>query len=732
MTPMQTDRPLRLLIIQTVPFTSNGITSFVMNYCRQIDPARITVDIVLPNAPAERVQQEIADNGGQIFVLPQRNHNPLAYSAALQAIVRNNGYDIVHAHGNSATLYVEMRAAKRGGAKVRISHSHNTTCKQKRIDQLLRPFFYRSFTHALACGQAAGDWLYPNRPFTVINNAIDTKAFSFNPAARARIRREAGWQDALVLCHVGTFNKQKNHACLIDIFTEIHRRHQAARLMLIGEGPLKNAIERMVDQRGLGDSVWFVGKIEHSAAYLSAADAFLLPSLFEGLPFTLLEAQCAGLPCYVSDRITKDAFLTDTITPLPLADAPDCWAQAVLSAGVCTDRDRTAASEQGAAALGNAGCDIVKNAEFLMSFYENSVRLKTLFLVTHKMSGGGCERVIAQLLNRFSQQGIACTLITECDVPSFYVLDKRIRQIPLLASAGMRAGDVPKVYGKLRSLVKTERPDLILAMPEKVNVWTVLCLRGTGVPVVVSERNDPRRHPENRIKRALRTLIYPFADGFVFQTQQAADCFSRKIRARGVVLPNPLDTSALPSPTIDHRKTTVVSAGRLHAQKNFPLLIAAFTAFYKTHPSWRLIVYGEGNERDTLERMISTLPKDAVTLPGQVSELPTKIADCGVFVLTSDYEGMPNVLIEAMAMGCACVATDCPVGGCAALIRDGENGLLVPIGDEVGLTNALCKIADNATLAHTLGENAIKVRDTLDERIIVEKWRQYLDRIAAK
>ena len=359
--------------------------------------------------------------------------------------------------------------------------------------------------------------------------------------------------------------------------------------------------------------------------------------------------------------------------------------------------------------------------------------MKRLMLVTHKMTGGGCERVIATLLTRFVADGLSCTLVTECSVPSFYPLPEGLKQIALLDAPHMRAADVPRAYGKLRALVKREQPDLVLAMPEKVNVWTVLFLLGTGVPVVVSERNDPRRHPENRVKRMLRRLIYPFAAGFVFQTQQAADYFSKRIRARGVVLPNPLDTSRLPEPRATAREKTVLGAGRLEPQKNFPLLIRAFAGFYREHPGWRLLVYGEGSEREALTALAKTLlPESAYAFPGQTESLPDKLAHSGMFVLSSDFEGMPNVLIEAMAVGCPCIATDCPAGGCAALLTNETNGLLVPVNDEAALTGAMARVADAPELASSLGQNAAAVREALSERVICQKWRQYLGSIAAK
>lgn len=356
--------------------------------------------------------------------------------------------------------------------------------------------------------------------------------------------------------------------------------------------------------------------------------------------------------------------------------------------------------------------------------------MKKLMVVTHKMSGGGCERVIAQLLNCFARDGIECKLVTECGVPSFYDLPVSVEQIYLTFDQTLPARKIPKAYGKLRKLVKQERPDIVLAMPEKVNVWTVLYLLGTGVPVVVSERNDPHRHPESRMKRILRWFIYPFAKGFIFQTKDASRYFSHAIQKRGVILDNPLDTTRIPARFEGERKHTVVAAGRLHEQKNFDLLIRAFARFYKAHHDYTLILYGEGPEKEKLQKTASSLGiAGAVEFAGQSKTLLEDINDSGLFVLSSDYEGMPNVLIEAMACGLCCIATDCPIGGVRSLITSGENGLLIPVGDEDALYDAMSRLADDEAYAAWLGQHAVAIRNRLDEILVAKQWEEYLNHV---
>lgn len=283
-------------------------------------------------------------------------------------------------------------------------------------------------------------------------------------------------------------------------------------------------------------------------------------------------------------------------------------------------------------------------------------------------------------------------------------------------------------YGALRRLVRESRPDLVLALPEDIGVFVIPSLAATGIPVVVSERNDPRTMPWKLATRILRRLVYPFAAGFVFQTKGAASYFPRAIQDRGIVLPNPLDLERLPEAHVGERRKEVVAAGRLDKQKNFSLMIRAFARFHQTHPDYVLTIYGEGRERGRLESLANSLFEPGiVTLPGRSDALLREINGAAMFVLSSDYEGMPNVVIEAMALGMPVVSTDCPSGGSAYLIDSGRNGVLVPVGDVEGLGNAMRHVADDPTYAKGLGENALTIIRRLDAAVVVSRWSEYLN-----
>ena len=355
-------------MVLTVRFAKNGITNSVLNSVSHLDPARVRCDLVAPNEPDAEAKLAFTRTGGQVFVLDGRNRNPVAYVRKLANIVRLREIEVLHAHGNSATLYTEMFAGIHGGAKVRLAHSHNTTCRMKLADRLLRGAFYQGYTGAVACSEAAGEWLFPNRPFLVLNNAVETERFRYSETLRAATRAALGLtENSLVLLHVGAFNAQKNQAFLIGAFAELRKTAPKAALLLVGDGANRAACEAQAKRLGMVDFVRFLGWREDMLALLAAADAFALPSLHEGLPLTIVEAQCAGLPCLVSDRVTREAALTGLVSFCPIS-SEKAFAGALLQ---IERQNRAKASEAAIAQVKRAGFDADENAGRLMQCYES-------------------------------------------------------------------------------------------------------------------------------------------------------------------------------------------------------------------------------------------------------------------------------------------------------------------------------------------------------------------------
>ena len=244
--------------------------------------------------------------------------------------------------------------------------------------------------------------------------------------------------------------------------------------------------------------------------------------------------------------------------------------------------------------------------------------MKNIAIVTHDMFGGGCERVIAQLANWFVTQKIKVTIVTEYKAPCFYDLCQEVQIISLSDKDRFSSKDILTSYYKLRKKMIALQPDVILAMPEKVNVWVVLAMMGTGIPVVVSERNNPAIYPRSKIKRILRTLFYPIgASGYIFQTREASEFFSKSIRRKSIVLPNPLDLQRLLI-TQQGRNVRDRGCGKAGETKKLSSLNRCFFRFLSTHRDFILTIYGEGSMRVELEAYAkAVLPIGSYSFPGK-------------------------------------------------------------------------------------------------------------------
>ncbi len=330
-----------MLVVATTKFAQNGITNVILNYYRAMDKSDMQIDFVIPNDIGEDLKIEIESYGSHIYKITNRNRKPWQYIKRLISLIDNNSYDIVHAHGNSCTLALEMYAAKKAGTKVRIPHSHNSTCKYKIVHKLLRKPFDLFYTHAFSCGQKAGQWLYNRKKFELINNGIEIDNYRYNVEVRNEYREKYMLNENIVIGHIGSFNYQKNHEYLIDIFAELFKLDNSYRLLLVGDGELRPNIEKKVHELGLQDFVIFTGNTLIVPKLIQAMDMVIMPSRFEGLPLTLIEAQSAGVPCFVSDEISKEVKITDLVKFISLKETSKEWADQINNLAPIHREDRT-------------------------------------------------------------------------------------------------------------------------------------------------------------------------------------------------------------------------------------------------------------------------------------------------------------------------------------------------------------------------------------------------------
>lgn len=327
-------KPIKILLV-VGSMDRGGVETLLMNILRNINKSYIKLIFLCYKEKKYDYEDEIISLGSKIIVTPDvKEVGIIKHIQNLITIIKNESIDIVHAHTYFNSMF-SMIAAKIAGVKIRITHSHNTQSEEfpsfaKRIYFRISKFLINTLaTNYLACGQDAGRAMfYKGNRFTIIDNGIILDDFRYNPTTRNHLRDELNiTRDKTVILHVGRFDRQKNHDFLIDIYNEYAKLKPTSVLVLVGDGPLRTEIEKKIADYGIAEKVLFLGKRSDVNELYNIADLFLFPSLFEGLPVTLVEAQANGLVCLISNTIDKTSRFTDCIEFYPLESSPGDWAQ---------------------------------------------------------------------------------------------------------------------------------------------------------------------------------------------------------------------------------------------------------------------------------------------------------------------------------------------------------------------------------------------------------------------
>ncbi|MCF2652707.1 glycosyltransferase family 1 protein [Anaeromassilibacillus senegalensis] len=357
--------PIRILHVVTY-MGRGGLETMVMNYYRHMDRNQIQFDFLVHRDFRADYDDEIESLGGYIYRLPQLIPWSSSYNNALNRFFASHPeYRIVHIHQDCLSSVI-LKAAKKQGIPVRIAHSHSSS-QDKNLKYLIKLFYKRQIpalaTQLFACGKEAGDWMFGGAPYHIINNAIDTRKYTYRPERSRSMRQQLGINsDAFVVGHVGRFNTVKNHTFLLDVFAELKKKNRDAVLLLVGEGDLRSEMEKKVTSLGMQDNVIFTGIRSDVPDLMQAMDCFVFPSLYEGIPVTMIEAQASGLPCVISDAVPAECQITSLVERLSLKDGATAWAEEILKHRCDTRRDT-------GKAIADAGYDIVSNAWWLHNFY---------------------------------------------------------------------------------------------------------------------------------------------------------------------------------------------------------------------------------------------------------------------------------------------------------------------------------------------------------------------------
>lgn len=349
-----------------------------------------------------------------------------------------------------------------------------------------------------------------------------------------------------------------------------------------------------------------------------------------------------------------------------------------------------------------------------------------LIFISNEVANGGAGRVISVLANFFARKGYHVSVYSYNNRYETYLLDSLVKQIFLKIRTKQK---LTMKLDRIRQLRKAFRknPDAtIIAFEYFVNMQTIIAGLGGRNKIIISERNDPAQQDNRKIIKYMRDFLYRFADVLVCQTPDAKAYFPETVQKKTVVIPNPI-LEGLPDLFRGERKKEIVYFGRLERQKNLLLLIEAFALLYKEHPEYTLSLYGDGCEKKEIESYIDEKRLlDCISLQGSTPDIHKKIMDCAMFVSSSDYEGLSNSMLEAMALGLPCIVTDCPCGGARTMIISYESGVLVPVRDVKAMVEAMKYIIENPEKAALMSENATQVRRDLAVEKIAVEWERII------
>ena len=309
-----------------------GIEAFMMNYFREFDRSQIHIDFIVHGYDKGVYDDEILAAGSRIYHVPTKSKHPIKYVKELRKIFKNQKYDIVHSHLDAMSGWV-LKIAKECGIPIRIAHSHNTdhlttNFIKYKINEASRKKVSKYATHCFACSVEAGRWLFGERKFIVIPNAVSTERFKFNEDSRKKIRKLLKVEnDEILIGNVGRFDTQKNQKFLVEVFDKLYKLNEKYKLIFVGSGDMQQEVESYSNNLECRKNIIFVGSKENVYEYYNAMDIFTLPSIFEGLGIVLIESQLNGLQSFASDVVPREVSISDHILFLPLVIEE--WTQAI-------------------------------------------------------------------------------------------------------------------------------------------------------------------------------------------------------------------------------------------------------------------------------------------------------------------------------------------------------------------------------------------------------------------
>lgn len=668
--------PIRILhVLGTLNL--GGAESRVMDLYRNIDHSKIQFDFLIHSEGIQHYEKEAESLGGKVYRLPRfKVYNYFSYKKAVKDFFKEHP-EIKAVHGHmTSTAGIYLPLAKKQGIPMTIAHARSAGVDsglKGKLTLFLRRNLKNKTDYCFTCSALAGEAVFGKKAMKegrvqILPNAIEADKYSYNEEIRIKIRKELGIENQLVLGHVGRFSFMKNHKFILDIFEELVKIESNAILLFLGEGEYREEIRSLVKEKRWEEKVLFLGNKRNVSDYYQAMDFFIFPSIFEGLPGTVVEAQAAGLPCLISDTITKEVMITPLVRQLSLKQSPSVWAREVFSLLSKENKRDT----KPLSLVKKSGFDVKAQVEKMTSFYQTAEKKKILLMVP-MLHQGGFERVCvltARLLEPYYQVFLCVFNLED--------LAFDISGIPVFhLDLGVKEGKLGKVINvvkrcrKVRNLKKSLKINITYSFGPTANLVNVLSgtKKETGSSVWCGIRSYMDLDSSNH---KTLSLFVKASDKVVSCSKLIENELSVGYNGKKIeTLYNPYDEKSIKEQSLLNpgdlpyekgQYFTLVSMGREDDVKGFWHLIKAFSLVLKKENEAKLIIIGDGSFKEYRKLAQDLGIEDRVIFTGMKRNPYPYLALGDIYLLTSFHEGFPNALVEAMSLGIPVIATDCKSG----------------------------------------------------------------------
>ena len=674
----------KVLVVLPSLNVRSGVSSHVMGYYRNICN-EFDIDFAIYTPTDNDNTKEILANGDRIFCFKK---GFLKSWISLRRFFKKNAkkYDIIHCHTfNYGLAYLKF--AKKYGIKSRIIHIHSTEYSDGHIKAFLNKTFVRlCLRYAniyVACSKKAGDKAFRSRNYHIVNNGIDIDIFA--NGGRDSIREKLNIKDDEVLFgNVGRLVKTKNHLFTIKVFDDLRKsqKYRNSKLLLIGDGPELKQISAYIKQRKIEDSVIIISCAANIADYYAAMDCFIFPSINEGLGIAMIEAQASGLPCFCSNELPSEVFVTSLAHGLDLAIGAEAWSKIIMQ----TDLVKSNTKKQ----LIDVGFDIKTESRKMIEFY-NGINVRNIH-ITHvipTLSNGGTEKFLMNLIENTSGNYLNSIIVYDRQNEWADKLNQNNVAVTVIEKPSKTG--VIKNIRMLKRCFKQSRPDIVYVYTSFNSAYVLLAAMLSGVRIRIAHSHTSATEHKKTITYRIYVIVSKILLSFVATHKLAcsdkagkAIFFGKyKVVQNGIYVDkykyDEVSRNQLRKELrIDTKTTLIGTIGRLDKNKNQRFMIEVLNECIKRNMDTKLLIVGEGPERQYLEKYAKELDIIGnVIFIGSVRNVKKYYDAIDVFLLTSFNEGLPFVLIEAQANGLPILASD----SIDKTVKINSNFKLLKLGD---------------------------------------------------